>query len=159
MRTLLLVCALAAVAACAGPTAQVSTGDAGHARDVQAVDMDGQLHRVDEAFTAQRGAVLVFWQEWCASCIQEAPAVQRNSQALADSYAFYGVVSGPKDGAAEARLRSLVDELKLSYPQLRDVDGSLSQRYSVSSTPTILVFGADGQLEYRGSHLPADWEH
>lgn len=157
MRRFFLLTPLLLLAACAGAPSDPLSGDAAHVHGVQAVDMSGQTHVMDEVLNGQRGAVLVFWQEWCSSCLEEAPLVERESQQRGSDYAFYGVVSGKKDAQAEDRLEWSVQQLNLSYPQLRDVDGSISSRYAVSSTPTILVFNAAGELTYRGAHLPADW--
>jgi hypothetical protein len=83
--------------------------------------------------------------------------VQAASETYAGTVSFYGVVSGADQSVSDIRLRGVIQDLGLTYPQIRDRDGSWSRRFRVSSTPTIVVFSPDGTQRFRGNHLPPDW--
>ena len=133
-------------ASCATPDAAAAPSN--H-RGMQFVDDAGQSHELNG-----KAATFVFWQPWCAACREEAPAAVAASADLADSMAFYGVVSGPDGSVDEDLYEKSIEELGLSYPQIRDKDVSLAKRFQVTKTPTIVVIDAAGQLRFKGSHLP-----
>ena len=116
---------------------------------MQFVDCDGNRHGLDN-----KAATFVFWQPWCVSCREEAPAAVAASVELAESMAFYGVVSGPDGSVDEDLFEKSIVELGLSYPQVRDKDLALAKRFGVTKTPTIVVLDGSGQLRYKGSHMP-----
>lgn len=113
---------------------------------------------VDDAGTSHelrgKATTFVFWQPWCATCREEAPAAVAASVELADSMSFYGVVSGPDGSVNEDLYLKSIDELGLSYPQVRDKDLALTKRFGVTKTPTIIVIDSAGQLRFKGSHMP-----
>lgn len=158
VRALAVLAGALILSACAGSppqdTPQVPTSK-GHG--LVAVDMDGKSYALDAHYESGQAVALVFWQAWCDSCVAEAPHVEAARRAWSDEVAFYGVVSGPDQSVDEDKLRGLVYQLGLNYPQLRDRDGSWSQRFGVRATPTILVFSAQGELLFQGNHLPEDW--
>jgi thiol-disulfide isomerase/thioredoxin len=152
-------CAVSIVSCASEPKLQASEAQAsvdGHG--LIALDLAGTQHALDSQFHAGRAVTLVFWQTWCANCIKEAPQVEAARAEWGEQVAFYGVVSGPDQAVDEQKMRSLVDKLGLQYPQLRDRDGSWSGRFEVSATPTVLVFSPQGELLFRGKHLPEDWQ-
>jgi thiol-disulfide isomerase/thioredoxin len=116
---------------------------------MQFVDDAGISHEV-----RGKAATFVFWQPWCATCREEAPAAVAASVELADSMSFYGVVSGPDGSVDEDLYLKSIDELGLSYPQVRDKDLALAKRFSVKKTPTIIVIDSAGLLRFKGSHMP-----
>ena len=76
---------------------------------------------------------------------------------LAGRVRFVGVVSGPDSAVDEYALQRVVDEMGLDYPQIRDRDLALTHLFGVSSTPTVVVLGADGSVLYQGHGLPDSW--
>lgn len=160
LRSLLFTACTLTIASCASePNLQSSQAQASiDARGLTAQDIEGAEHALDLQFQSGRAVALVFWQTWCANCIKEAPQVEAARAAWGEQVAFYGVVSGPDQAVDEQQLRRLVAKMGLQYPQLRDRDGSWSGRFEVSATPTVMVFSQQGELLYRGSHLPEDWQ-
>lgn len=141
--------ALLFAASCAVPGAGGVTPAPSNHAGMQFVDDAGTSHVLSD-----KAATFVFWQPWCAACREEAPAAVAASVKLADSMSFYGVVSGP-DGAVDENLYlKSIDELGLSYPQIRDKDLALAKRFGVTKTPTIIVVDSAGQLRFKGSHMP-----
>jgi thiol-disulfide isomerase/thioredoxin len=150
---------LPALAACSGAPAAPGAEAQIDGRGLVGVDLDGKSHSIDSAFAQGKWVTLVFWQDWCGSCLAEAPHVQDASRAYADRIAFYGVVSGADQTEKDFGLRNCVRELGLTYPQIRDRSGTWSLRFQVSSTPTVLVFSPNGVLRFRGNHLPESWNN
>ena len=140
--------ALSLVMSCALPSGGTMPATMNHS-DMQFVDDAGQSHALNG-----KAATFVFWQPWCGSCREEAPATVAASIALAASMSFYGVVSGPAGSVDEDLYTKSIAELGLSYPQIRDKDLALAKRFAVTKTPTIIVVNAAGQLRFKGSHMP-----
>jgi thiol-disulfide isomerase/thioredoxin len=152
----LLFC-LPLLVACAAAPNTAETQAPVDGRGLVGANLDGAQQDLDREFAQGKWVTLVFWQDWCTSCLAEAPHVQVDSRVYRSRVSFYGVVSGADLTEHDMGLRTKIRELGLTYPQIRDRNGAWSERFHVSSTPTILVFSPDGNLRYRGNHLPEDW--
>lgn len=160
--SLLVVFALPACSGAPTTSNDSSSGGASRSAKVNGLglmgeSLEGERCDLDRVMASGEWVTLVFWQDWCSSCLAEAPHVQAASQTYRNRIAFYGVVSGADQTEGDFGLHKTVRELGLTYPQVRDRNGSWSARFNVSSTPTILVFSPDGALRYRGDHLPKNW--
>ncbi len=120
-------------------------------------DMDGKPHNLDEILESKKNIVLVFWQTWCAVCIREAPSLVKASQENIDSLQFFGIISGTDDDVDDAEVRKKAKKLKLPYPQIRDRDLSITIKYEVKGTPTIVILGPEKDVLYNSHHAPSDW--
>ncbi len=120
-------------------------------------DVDGLSHDLDRALAGGRPVALVFWQTWCESCRREAPEVVAAARSLGERIEFYGVVPGTDERVDEREVRRVARELGFTFPQLRDRDLLLTERFGVDGTPTILVLVRDGEPVYRGHRPPRDW--
>jgi cytochrome c biogenesis protein CcmG, thiol:disulfide interchange protein DsbE len=87
--------------------------------------------------------VLNFWASWCGPCRTEAPLLERWQRKLgAQSATVVGVdVLDVSDDA-----RKFIGEFKLSYPQLRDGDGSNLKRFEVVGYPETVVLDRRGRI-------------
>jgi cytochrome c biogenesis protein CcmG/thiol:disulfide interchange protein DsbE len=87
--------------------------------------------------------VLNFWASWCTPCRTETPLLQRWHKRLTDRG---GTVVGVDvlDVAGDAR--RFVREFKLTYPQLRDGDGSQLGRFDVLGYPETVVLDRRGRI-------------
>ena len=153
MKTSCSIIALCLVACATGapPAPRAAPGP------VVLVDEAGTRHDLDQILARGKSVTLVFWQTWCATCRAEGPDLARAARSYANRIEFFGVVSGSDELVDGAELRQVSRELALSYPQIRDRDGSLAERFGVQSTPTIIVLGPGRRELYRGSALPDDW--
>lgn len=134
------------------PTARVGTAVGVAAPDFQLTKMDGSTVTLGDL----RGepAVLVFWTAWCPACKDEAPHVNE----LAAKYGPRGVrVMGINIMDSQARAEGGIKELGIRYPVARDPDASVTRRYKVVGTPTIIFLDRGGVVRYFGHALPADY--
>ena len=100
------------------------------------------LDRVDAsraAISRWRGKVVVvnFWAKWCDTCLDEAPLIERAQQQLAASGAGTVVGIDYKDVSSQAL--GFVAAHGLSYPNLRDIDGSFGSAYGTDALPETFV--------------------
>lgn len=152
---LLLVVLFAALVGC-GSTSAVEANSMSAALVLQ--DRDGARHDVQQILRGGEIVTLVFWQTWCESCREEGPGLARDAEFLKGRARFFGIVSGSAEEVTEVKLSTATAEMGLRYPQVRDTDGALAERFGIFETPTILVFGRDGRQLYRGRSAPENWE-
>lgn len=143
---------------CAGPATDVHPSALTAPVSMQCLDLNGKTLNPDADLSAGKPVVLVFWQSWCNSCLEEAPLVERARRIYANKIAFYGVVSGPDQVVDEDAVRKVIAQKQLSYPTLRDRDGALSKHFLVQYTPSVVVINAQRRVVYSGSHLPERWD-
>jgi len=119
--------------------------------------MDGSELDLSAAARNGRAVALVFWLPWCATCLAEGPTVAAAARRLADELLIVGVVSGPDGDVDDDEVRAVVERLELTYPHVRDRDMAMARDLRVTGTPTIVVYGPDGRLKERSSHVH-DWD-
>lgn len=122
------------------------------APDFQLSKMDGSPFSL--ADLRGRPAVLVFWTAWCPVCKEEAPHFNQ----LAAQYEPEGVrVLGINIQDSVARTEAGIKEFGIRYPVARDADASVTRRYHVTGTPTVVFLDSQGIVRYFGNELPADY--
>jgi cytochrome c biogenesis protein CcmG/thiol:disulfide interchange protein DsbE len=97
------------------------------------------------ALSSYRGKVVVlnFWASWCGPCRTEAPLLERWHRKLRNQQAsVVGVDVLDVTGDAQAFIR----EHGLSYPQLRDADGSKLKRFDIVGYPETIVLDRQGRI-------------
>lgn len=125
--------------------------------DFMASDIDGHSHDLGAVLSSGKEIALVFYQTWCQPCAREAPHVAEVARQHGERLQFYGVVSGSDEQVDNAKVRGWQQRFQLPYPQLRDRDLALTDKFSVKGTPTIIVLGCDGMILYRGHRSP-NWD-
>ena len=134
------------------PSHKVGTALGDTAPDFQLAGLDGaQLKLAD---LHGQPAVLIFWTSWCPVCKEEAP----HFNALAAKYEPQGMrVVGINIQDSLARTESGVKDFGIQYQVVRDPDASVTRRYKVGGTPTIIFLDRNGAVRYFGSELPGDY--
>jgi thiol-disulfide isomerase/thioredoxin len=90
-----------------------------------------------------RTVIVNFWATWCAPCVAEMPALQR----LRDSLASKGVeVIAVNYQENAARIRPFAERLGLTFPIVRDHDGTVREAWQVTVFPKSFVVGPGGRI-------------
>lgn len=135
------------------PSNRIGTKVGDTAPDFQLAGLDGaQLKLAD---LHGQPAVLIFWTAWCPVCKEEAPHFNQ----LAATYEPQGVrVVGINIQDSPARTEGGVKEFGIKYRIVRDADASVTRRYKVAGTPTIIFLDRNGVVRYFGNELPSDYQ-
>jgi cytochrome c biogenesis protein CcmG/thiol:disulfide interchange protein DsbE len=87
--------------------------------------------------------VLNFWASWCEPCQAEAPLLERNQSVLAR---HNGTVLGVTYLDNSPDSLSFVKRYHLTYPSLRDTDGSFAHSYGTDVLPESFVLDRHGNI-------------
>ena len=120
-------------------------------------DMRGNIHHVHSNNGKNANTVLVFWQTWCTTCRAELPSITKVSEFNNSGLQFFGIISGPDTIVNEQKVNSMVEQLNLSFPQIRDKSAEISDLFEVVGTPTIIIFNSRGEILYRDHTAPGNW--
>jgi cytochrome c biogenesis protein CcmG, thiol:disulfide interchange protein DsbE len=101
-------------------------------------DGTGSLNRLSKP------AVVNLWASWCEPCRTELPAMESFAQRSGGEVLVVGVATGDTREAA----RSVVQDLRLTFPQLYDRDKSLLLAVDKVSLPVTLFLDARGTVVY-----------
>lgn len=95
-----------------------------------------------------RGQVVLlnFWASWCLPCKGEMPALQHAYSDYHD-LGLEIVAVNATDQDSEQNARAFVEEYQLSFPIPMDVDGSVSQKYTLRGLPTTFFIDRQGQIQ------------
>ncbi len=114
------------------------------------------LDGADLSLADYRGRTVIvnFWATWCAPCVAEMPALQRLRDRLADR----GVeVVGVNFQENAARIRPFLYQYSLSFPVVRDHDGTVRDAWRVNVFPTTFVVAPDGRIAF-SARGEVDWD-
>jgi cytochrome c biogenesis protein CcmG, thiol:disulfide interchange protein DsbE len=103
-----------------------------------------------------RPALVNFWASWCGPCIKEAPELRRMAGRLGGRARLVGVDWNDALGGARAFIR----RNRWTFPNVRDGDGTVGNRYGLSGLPNTFVLDSGGRIVrvLRGPQTVADFE-
>ena len=110
--------------------------------------IDGQTIDLGE-FYGKKAVYLKFWATWCVPCRQQMPHFQHVYETAGADLAVIAINVGFND-SIEA-IRAYRKQLGISMPIVFD-DGTLASAFHLRVTPTHIVIGRDGRIQYVG-HL------
>ena len=104
--------------------------------------LDGVAGARHAAIRRWRGGVVVlnFWASWCTTCDAEEPLLERTQRTLAAARA--GTVLGITYKDISGYSLSAIKHYGLSFPNLRDADGSFAAAYGTAQLPETFVLDA-----------------
>ncbi len=120
----------------------VARGQHPVAHDAALPLLDGGGRRTLASYRTDGYVVVNFFASWCAPCAQEAPLLDQLQRRLAGHGTVVGVAW---NDATEDTLR-FARAHALSYPVLRDVDGSFASAYGVTGMPETFVVDPRGRI-------------
>ncbi len=91
--------------------------------------------------------VFDFWASWCRPCLKAMPKLEKIYQ----EYKSKGVnvVGVNTDGPRSiAKALPLINSLKITYPNISDIEGNVKEDLEVGSLPTLLVI-KNNKVVYR----------
>jgi thiol-disulfide isomerase/thioredoxin len=110
--------------------------------------IDGEVIDLGGLYGKQ-AVYLKFWATWCVPCRQQMPHFERAYETAGADMAVIAIDVGFND-SIEA-IRAYRKKLGITMPIVYD-DGSLGAAFHLRVTPTHIVIGRDGRIEYVG-HL------
>jgi cytochrome c biogenesis protein CcmG/thiol:disulfide interchange protein DsbE len=92
-----------------------------------------------------RGQVVVlnFWASWCTPCREESPLLDRWHRRLERSDAL---VLGVNVEDVTSDAKAFIREYGLTFPSLRDREGTTARRFGASGYPETVVIDRDGRI-------------
>jgi cytochrome c biogenesis protein CcmG, thiol:disulfide interchange protein DsbE len=108
----------------------------------QALPVLDRLRAQRAAISHWRGGVIVvnFWASWCTTCDAEEPLLERTQRALQAGHK--GTVLGITYKDVSSYSLSAIERYGLSFPNLRDADGSFAAAYGTAQLPETFVLNS-----------------
>ena len=146
---------LALVALLAYGLASNNTSESSTGTLINKVAPTPQLPTLDgpgkSSLAAYRGKVVLvnYWASWCDPCRSEAPLLERWQRQIAPNRA---TVIGVDVLDVSSDANDFIRRFGLTYPQVRDADGSKLGSFDVSGYPETVLIDRSGKIaaHYRG---------
>jgi peroxiredoxin len=90
--------------------------------------------------------ILVFWATWCRSCKTEMVVLQNFTTLPGWQDVTVAAVCTDPENLGD--VKSIVQNLKISYPVLLDHDARLFQKFQLTAYPTTLIFDRRQRLSF-----------
>ncbi|HTM60907.1 MAG TPA: TlpA disulfide reductase family protein [Burkholderiales bacterium] len=137
--------ALALLLATAGlaSAAELKPWEGGATPPLAVEDLKGKSHDLAE----YKGKVVLvnFWATWCEPCRAEMPSIDRLRDSLKGK-PFEVVAVNMAEPLS--RIEKFSETMSLSFPLLRDRDGSVGKTWKAKLLPASYLIGRDGRIHY-----------
>ena len=120
----------------------VERGEREPAPDISLPPLGGGAER---SLSDWRGQVVVlnYWASWCEPCREESPLLERWHQRISKRG---GTVLGIDVLDVTSDAQDFVERYGMTYPQLRDKDGSTQEEFGVIAYPETFVLDRQGRI-------------
>ena len=106
------------------------------------VDLYGKSVSLDD-YDENDVVILNFWASWCPPCREETPGMERIWKKYKnDGVLLIGI--NVQDSLEDTE--SYVDEFKITFPIVMDMDGSTSIDYGVTGLPVTFLLNSEGRI-------------
>lgn len=112
------------------------------APDFELLGLDGQTHSLKEY--KGKAVVLNFWGSWCAPCVKEMPALQKQWEKWKEQGV---VVLGVNVGEDRMTVENFVKQVDIDFPVVMDTGRDAVRSYGVSPLPTTFFINAKGKVD------------
>jgi len=109
---------------------------------------------VDLASLRGRFVVMNFWASWCVPCKDEAPLVERVWREYRDRGV---VVIGVNVQDLESEARKFIANMGVTYPNVRDRDGTVSRAYGITGIPETFFIDRQGRVIRKFPGAAVEW--
>lgn len=105
-------------------------------------DMEGNRHKLSDY--KGEGVFLNFWGTWCAPCVKEMPAMDRQYKEFEEQ----GVnVLAVNIAQSDFEVQSFADRFDLSFPIAIDRSKSVMTAYNIRPLPTTVLVNPEGDIQ------------
>jgi cytochrome c biogenesis protein CcmG, thiol:disulfide interchange protein DsbE len=118
---------------------------AGQRKPAPSLTLPRLAARSSESLSDYRGKVVIvnYWASWCDPCGEESPLLQRWHKRIAPRG---GTVLGIDALDVTSDAQAFIGEHRLTYPMLRDRDGSTQSKFGVVGYPETIVLDRRGRI-------------
>jgi thiol-disulfide isomerase/thioredoxin len=95
-----------------------------------------------------------FWATWCPPCVEEVPSLNRLGGRFTDRQ--FAIVSIDYRETPE-QMKKFLDEIRVDFPVLLDMDGKTSLQWNVFSFPSSFLIDKQGRIRYTANRA-IDWD-
>jgi cytochrome c biogenesis protein CcmG, thiol:disulfide interchange protein DsbE len=150
----IIVIAIAAAVFSMKPVQSPKTAQVGSAtHDFELID--SSRNRI--SLSSMKGSVVFinFWATWCASCIEEMPAIERMYRNLSENSSFKVVSILYKDDLNQAL--NFMKENGFTFPVYLNTDESAAKILGITGIPETFIIDKRGMLRNKVIG-PAEWD-
>jgi cytochrome c biogenesis protein CcmG, thiol:disulfide interchange protein DsbE len=89
-----------------------------------------------------RSSAIVFWASWCEPCQGEAAPIERFSRSPQGA----GRIVGVDWSDALSGARAFIAHNRWTFPNVRDGEGTVGNKYGITGLPTTFVLDGEGRI-------------
>ncbi len=115
-------------------------------------DLDGQPIDLNN-YVGEKPMMMVFWTSWCDDCPEKLAAINDMVRKYGkDEIQFVGINVGMNDTEKDAK--DFIKKNKMTYPNVFDKTGELSEKYQLNKVFALILVSKDGTMMMRLNNIP-----
>ncbi len=120
------------------------------APDFTATTIDGRNVKLSD-YVGVKPVYLKFWATWCTYCKDEFPHFEATYNQFGHKVEVLSINVGINDSVSN--IENLYAKEGYTVPVIIDTNGSIVSNYNVVGTPSAVLIGKDGNIDYRTFHI------